>query len=154
MMNIVLITDENYVTPTCTTIASILYSNPGEAITFYIVTKSLSDAHVKKLSDTVSLSEGSATLQVVTIGEDDLIDFPLRAGDHVSVATYYRIYFPKILPQSIDKVLFLDGDILCVDSLREFYNTDCSGYSCVVTHDERNDEAEIFSRLKYSPAAD
>lgn len=149
MMNIVLITDENYVIPTGTAIASILDSNSGEPVHFYIVTKYLSDSQVAKLAEFIEPHKDNASLEVLKIDEKDLIDFPLRKNDHVSVATYYRLYFPKIIPQNVNKILFLDGDILCVDSLQDFYNTDLAEYSCAVTHDERNDEPSNYARLKY-----
>ena len=149
MMNIALITDENYVTPTGTAIASVLESNPGEQFAFYIVTKFLSQSHVSALESFVAPHKERARLKIIAIDDADLVDFPLRAGDHVSAAAYYRIFFPSLFDDSLSKILYLDGDILCVDSLRSFYDTDLEEYSCAVTHDERNDAAENFTRLKY-----
>lgn len=152
MMNIVLITDENYVYPTGTTIASVLNSNPDENFTFYIVTKHLSDEHVAVLESFVAPYCSNANLKIITLGDDILTDFPIRLGDHVTSAAYYRVYLQRALPETLDKVLYLDGDILCVDSIQPFYSMDFDGFSCVVTHDERNDEEENFIRLKYPSA--
>lgn len=149
MMNIVLITDDNYVLPTGTTIASVLSSNPNEFFTFYIVTKGLSCEQISVLESFVKPYKENAVLQIVPLPEELFTDFPIRTEDHVSVATYYRIYFPKLIPEDEDKILFLDGDILCVDSIRSFYDTNLAGYSCLVTHDERNDEPDNYIRLKY-----
>lgn len=148
-MNIALITDENYIVPTGTAIASVLNSNPSEEFTFYIVTRNLSEKAVKYLEDVLASESGRVNIEIISLSESDLIDFPIRSNDHVSVATYYRIYFQKLIPQNQEKILFLDGDILCVDSLRDFYDTDLTGYSCAVTHDERNDDPSNFTRLKY-----
>lgn len=152
MMNIVLITDENYVYPTGTTMASVLNSNPDENFTFYIVTKHLSDEHVAVLESFVAPYCSNANLKIITLGDDILTDFPIRLDDHVTSAAYYRVYIQKALPATLDKVLYLDGDILCVDSIQPFYSMDFDGFSCVVTHDERNDEEENFIRLKYPSA--
>ena len=152
MMNIVLITDENYVYPTGTTMASVLNSNPDENFTFYIVTKHLSDEHVAVLESFVAPYCSNANLKIITLGDDILTDFPIRLGDHVTSAAYYRVYLQRALPETLDKVLYLDGDMLCVDSIQPLYSMDFDGFSCVVTHDERNDEKENFIRLKYPSA--
>lgn len=152
MMNIALITDENYVYPTGTTMASVLNSNPDENFTFYIVTKHLSDEHVAVLESFVAPYCSNANLKIITLGDDILTDFPIRLGDHVTSAAYYRVYLQRALPETLDKVLYLDGDMLCVDSIQPLYSMDFDGFSCVVTHDERNDEKENFIRLKYPSA--
>ena len=149
MMNIVLITDENYINPTGTAIASVIRANPNDFFEIYIVTKGLSCEHVAVLESFIKPYKENVVLKIIPLPEDLFTDFPIRANDHVSIATYYRIYFPKLLPQNVDKVLFLDGDVLCVDTINEFYNTDLRDYSCAVIHDERNDDPKNFRRLKY-----
>lgn len=148
-MNIALITDENYITPTGTAIASVLQSNPDEHIHFYVITKSLSDKHIGVLESFIEPHKHHAALEIIRLDSDLFSDFPIRKGDHVSVATYYRIFFPKILPESIHKLLYIDGDILCVDSLKSFYETDLAGFSCAVCHDEQDANENNFIRLKY-----
>lgn len=148
-MNIALITDENYIIPTGTAIASILQSNKRENFHFYIVTQKLSLASNSLLLSFIEPHKTRAQLEVITIDDDDIADFPIRKGDHVSIATYFRIYFQKIIPITENKLLFIDGDTLCLDSLFDFYNTNITNYSCAVVHDERNDEETNFTRLKY-----
>ncbi len=45
---------------------------------------------------------------------------------HTSVATYYRLRIPEILPQNISKALYLDGDIIVEQDLKELWNLDLS----------------------------
>ena len=47
-----------------------------------------------------------------------------RVDKWVSIATYYRILAPRILPINIDKVLYLDSDIIVRGSLNDLWNTD------------------------------
>ena len=147
MMNIAFITDENYVTPTATAIASILRSNAEADLHFFVVTQNLCADSIRLLESFVAPSNFRAELEIITLSDKDIADFPIRKGDHVSVATYFRIYFPKLIHEN--KLLFIDGDTLCMDSLQDFYNSDIADYSCAVVHDERNDDAPIFDRLKY-----
>lgn len=150
-MNIALITDENYITPTGTAIASILQSNPVEHIHFYVITKFLSDKHIAELESFVAPHKNHAEIEIIRLNDNLFSDFPIRKGDHVSAATYYRIFFTKLLPESIHKLLYIDGDTLCVDSIADFYNTDLDGFSCAAIHDESNDDARAYERLKYPP---
>ena len=148
-MNITLSTDENYILPTGIAISSILDSNPLEEIHFYIITKLLSDFHISKLKSFIKNHTNHAKIDIIKLNDDLFSDFPVRSGDHVSVAAYYRIFLPRILPDSIERILYLDGDIFCTDSIKLFYDTDLQNYSCAVCHDERNDEDSNFIRLKY-----
>ena len=43
-------------------------------------------------------------------------------------ATWYRILLPELLPE-VDRVLFLDGDVLVLDALDELWATDLDGVS-------------------------
>ena len=150
-MNIALITDENYVIPTGTAIASILQSNPDGQFVFYIITKSLAEKSVSLLKSFLEPNKDRALLEICSLSDEYKTDFPIRKGDHVSVATYFRFFFANLIPQNVDKLLFLDGDTLCVDSIADFYNTDLDGFSCAAIHDENNDDERAYERLKYPP---
>lgn len=148
-MNIALITDENYIIPTGTAIASILQSNMEEPFHFYIITQKLSSASISLLKSFIEPFKIYVQLEIITINEADIVDLPIRKGDHVSIATYFRIYLPKLIPITENKLLFIDGDTICINSLSNFYNTNITNNSCAVVHDERNDENSIFTRLNY-----
>ena len=53
------------------------------------------------------------------------------------------------MPNNVHKILYLDGDIICADSLRPIYETDLKDCSLVAAHDERTCDSESFQRLKY-----
>ena len=38
--------------------------------------------------------------------------------------TFYRLMVTKLLPESVDRILYLDGDIIVHGSIDEIYNTD------------------------------
>ncbi len=46
---------------------------------------------------------------------------------HVSLATYFRLLLPSALPTSVQRVLFLDCDLLVVDSLTPLWGMDLAG---------------------------
>ena len=47
--------------------------------------------------------------------------------DRITTPTYYRISLPNLLPQ-YDKLIYLDGDIICYGDLKEMYYIDMENY--------------------------
>ena len=41
--------------------------------------------------------------------------FPNINGSHVSEATYYRLFIDDYLPKSIEQIVYMDADIICVN---------------------------------------
>lgn len=50
----------------------------------------------------------------------------LRLRDYYSVAIYYRMFIPSLFPD-MDKAIYLDGDIVVIGDISEFYQVDISG---------------------------
>ncbi|NBV45159.1 MAG: glycosyltransferase family 8 protein [Planctomycetia bacterium] len=50
-----------------------------------------------------------------------------RVDGHVSLATYFRLLIPDALPPSVERLVFLDCDMIVVDSLGQLWNTDLRG---------------------------
>lgn len=40
---------------------------------------------------------------------------------------YYRLLAPHLLPEPLEKILYLDPDILVINPLRSLWETDCAG---------------------------
>jgi lipopolysaccharide biosynthesis glycosyltransferase len=66
-------------------------------------------------------------LEWLTIDQDVFRD--AHVSGHVSIATYFRIVIPAVLPQDVEKVLFLDSDIVVRRSIAEFYETPLDDYT-------------------------
>jgi lipopolysaccharide biosynthesis glycosyltransferase len=59
----------------------------------------------------------------------------LRVDGWVSLAVYYRLLGPHILPGSITKILYLDSDIIVRRSLTELWNIDLGRYALAAVED-------------------
>ena len=149
-LNIVFCADDNFVVPTLVSAESILETNENCFFNIFIVTTGISKKR-RELIESFSCKKADKTkIKIITAKENALENCPVKKGDHVSLTAYLRILLPSLLPENIKKVLYVDGDILCVSSLFKFYNTDIFGKSCSAIRDERNNDSEIFSRLGYS----
>ncbi|MEL7006872.1 MAG: glycosyltransferase family 8 protein, partial [Bacteroidota bacterium] len=46
----------------------------------------------------------------------------LVVSDHASIANYFRLLIPDLLPKNLEKVVYLDSDIIVLCSLSELWN--------------------------------
>lgn len=148
-INLALCTDDNFIYPTLTAIASVLKNNADQRFSIFIITAGIS-GQSKNIIENFSLEkQEQAEIKIITAEKHILSDCPVKQGDHISVSAYLRILLPSLIPENIIKILYLDGDILCVSSIKELYDIDVSQKSCAAVRDERNNDIEIFSRLGY-----
>lgn len=48
-------------------------------------------------------------------------------SNHITVASYYRIFIPQVLERSIEKIIYLDADLIIKRDILELWNTDMKG---------------------------
>ena len=54
------------------------------------------------------------------------ISFPIY-NKNISIETYFRLYAPYFLPNDLDRILYLDADIIVNGNLEKFYNQSFDG---------------------------
>lgn len=127
-MDIALICDRNYLIPTKATINSIVKSNfPEERITVHIIGSGLEEADFESLK---KMENAFFSIKVYL----PFMEVESFRGEHshVSKAALYKFYLPVIL-RDLDKVLYLDSDIIVMGSLGQLYNMDLKDkYAAVV----------------------
>ena len=71
---------------------------------------------------------------------------PITSHSYISKATYYRVYLPYLLPE-VEKLIYLDVDIINLHDLSEFYNMklekDIYLYAMVDNSDHRKELLEF-----------
>lgn len=150
-INILCCTDSNYAPYYGIMLTSLLENNRGPLIHVYIMTAGLSPSETElfdKLSDRYNVK-----IFYQIIDEDRLKDCPVRVGDHVSLATYFRLLAPVLLPENVTKLLYLDGDIIVSDSISELWEQDLTGFALGAVTDESYYLDAPYERLSY-PKAD
>ncbi len=124
MINIAFAPDNNYVMPTCVAITSLLKNIKKEKITIYIlyIKGYLNEQNLLRIKhETIRLG---GQIQIKPISESLLSPFPcLRHG----LSSYLRILAPEVLP-NIDKLLYLDGDVIINDDISSLFNIDITEY--------------------------
>ena len=136
-INIVLATDNNYAKYCAATIASILSNTSGNKIVFYILNENLSQKNRKKITELKSLKDCS--INFCKISPESIQNLPLNR-EWISRATYYRLLILDILPENIDKLIYLDCDVLVKRDIQELWDFDISKYLVGAVEDEESFE--------------
>lgn len=145
MMQLVFSTDDNYIMPTGILIYSIEKNNPTSTINYNVIGSHLSTKSKNMLQ--ACLINKTSTITFYEINEDLLKKCPIRLKDHVTLPAYYRILFQSIFPNSIQKILYIDGDTLCLSNIEELWNTNIDNYSAGVIIDVYSSDIRRINRL-------
>lgn len=123
-MNILVTVDSNYLNPLKVMLKSLFINNPGESFTIYLIHSSLRRRELTDLEEYISNEDNR--LEVIEIDDNYFADAPTLL--HYSKAMYYRLLAYELLPDDLDRILYLDPDILVINPIRELYETDLEGY--------------------------
>lgn len=123
-MNFLVAANEKYMHPLKVMLTSLLDSNKGEFHNIYFLYSNVCENTVASLK---KFLEKKFECQFIPhyINADDFKDFPIC--HHFSIETYYRFLAQNIIPQSEDRVLWLDADMIIRKPLNDFYYQDFEG---------------------------
>jgi lipopolysaccharide biosynthesis glycosyltransferase len=118
---------------------SLYESNPEEDIHVYIIHGPVNEAEKAKLSS--YLSGFLRSVSFIRVDPETLKAFPLSgASVEMTVATYYKLILPAVLPSTLQKVLFLDSDLIVVEPLGELMDTPLGDYPVAAVIDRSQKE--------------
>lgn len=152
-MNIVCCTDHKYIMPTGVMICSICVNHPNCEICFHVVCNNDVTESDKNDLREITLKH-SHKIEFYEIKKEIADCFTVGQkgqNKHITISTYYRLFLAEILPTSIDKVIYLDADVIVRNSLLELYKTDLNGLALGVVTNMSEGNIQIFNRLRYSP---
>lgn len=125
MIHIACCIDNGFI-PYCGILMISICENKGvEPVHFHIVTDGLEAKNEKALKDIAG--KYGQEISIYKINKNDLKNCPIRVGDHISIAAYFRILLSQILPADVHKVLYLDCDIIVLKDLDELWNIGIEG---------------------------
>lgn len=148
MIHIACNIDSNFTQHCAVTLVSLFENNPTSSICIHIVAPSLPERDRAILVELASRYKNEVRFYFPT--ENILSNFSIKKfGKRISMATYYRCMFSAILPKEVEKVLYLDCDIVVLGSIKEFWDTDLTGVGVACVEDIGSDEKERYEILKY-----
>jgi lipopolysaccharide biosynthesis glycosyltransferase len=130
MMHIVFATNNNFCQHAAVAIASLLDNNKGEDITLHLF---IIDCEQTNL-DNIKLVADSFSTEIKFYPVSEKLFEKFSEPGVYSWACYLRLLAPSLLP-NIDKVLYLDVDIVVNGNIRNLWEEDITGYSLAGLND-------------------
>ncbi|MCR5099528.1 MAG: glycosyltransferase family 8 protein [Lachnospiraceae bacterium] len=131
-INISTALNERYVPYTYTMLFSLFTSNPGTRVRVFLLFGELSEG---SLADFRELGERFNNDIVFCNIDKSSLPEDLPVGEKWQLEIYFRLFLTDILPPDIDRLLYLDGDIIVNKPLDDLYDTDFEGAHLVVCKD-------------------
>jgi lipopolysaccharide biosynthesis glycosyltransferase len=122
-MNILVTLDRHYLGPLRVMIGSLFFHNPGEIFDIYMIGDDLTQEEWDALSQ--NCKSHNSHLHPLTVPESLFEHAPVYR--YYSRAMYYRLLAADLLPDTLDRILYLDPDILVIGKVRELYETAFAG---------------------------
>jgi lipopolysaccharide biosynthesis glycosyltransferase len=127
LMNVVTATNNKYLRYAYVMLYSLFVNNADEQVRVFVLTsktEELEDKERKALEKMAASYHGS-----ITWVEVDQNRFPkeIPTNEQWTIEAYYRLMLIDILPEDVDRLLYIDVDIIIDKSLKELYETDFEG---------------------------
>lgn len=126
-MNILFSINQKFISLTKLCISSMIRFDTD--FTFYILHHDLSYESQREIID----SFPSQQFHFIFVTEESFSSFPV--SNRYPLEIYYRLFASNLLPNTLDRVLYMDVDIVVINSLRNLYYTDFEDNAyCACTH--------------------
>lgn len=133
-MNILMAINRNYYQQMITLICS-LGENNNLGIDIYLIHNELTSEHIKFVQRLME-KKNYGHLYEVKVNSTFLEG--AKVNEHFSIEMYYRIFASELLPTTINRILWLDADIIAIKNIENLYNFDLQGNSIAAcVHRER-----------------
>lgn len=136
--NIVCASDNNFYIHMSVMLKSIEINSSLENINIYILNSTLSDDNKNRIKNWFEKSK----LNLRFVSVNNYIFLHCKTTERLSSATYYRLLIPELLPDSINKVIYLDSDLLVEGDIKELWEIEIGDLSLLAV-------AEVVEKLRY-----
>ncbi|WP_297248242.1 glycosyltransferase family 8 protein [uncultured Brachyspira sp.] len=149
-MNICFAADNNYAPYMGTAIASVLKNSlEDEKITFHLIDGGISKENKDKILSLKNIKDCDIIFYTPDIERYNAWFEKTLAKLYFSPAMFYRLSIASLIPD-VDKILYLDSDLIVTESLRELFLMDLEDYyAFVVEHLEELEKAKNKKNNKY-----
>ena len=147
MIDIVCNIDENYVEYCGVMLSSLFVHNPQEAFKIHAINSNVTLSQKKRLSE--FCQKFNTEIRFYDVDFSSIKDFTIKSKDHLSLAAYLRLFMGELLPNTIDKVLYLDCDLMVVSSIKELWETNIDSMALAAVEERPPFDTNSPSSLGY-----
>jgi lipopolysaccharide biosynthesis glycosyltransferase len=138
--------DANYALPLAAMLASIQSNlGPGRTVVAHVLDSGLDETARLKVAGSVDPSRIEVEWIPVEPRHLAAAAGTLRSFDTISLASYNRLLLPGLLPETLDRVLYLDCDLVVLHDLWDLWQSDLGGRSLGAVR-------ELLERARYAGA--
>lgn len=123
-INLVFAADIEYSEHLLVCLTSIFINSKKSKFHIYILTDSPNSEYKDLFTN--SVKKYGHQLTIIKVSNSDYAN--LKITHHVSLATYFRLSLSLLLPSSIDKIIYLDCDLIVLGDINELWNENLSTF--------------------------
>ena len=130
-MNILIAPNDYYIFPSMVLLRSLFDNTPlqeGDSWQVYILQEGVTPNLLRQLSQFIEGNGGFFHVVEIPAGAFDQAPISI----HITKSTYYRLLAPFLLPREMERILYLDGDMVTIRAIQEFYQTPFLGQEALV----------------------
>lgn len=146
-MNILFSLNEAYIYPLKVLIKSLIDTHPDDSFRFFVLHAGISEEAIEDLSRFIE-EDGNTCVAIYSK------DF-FEEADKTAITRYYALemylwmFAPYILPDDVDRILYLDPDIIAINAINALYTKDFEGHSFVATNYKYKTKwVQLFNNLR------
>lgn len=126
-MNICVTVNSKYMRYLYVMLQSLYENNKKGSIDLYVLQRDFTDFDKKEISYITSQFENR--VHFIWVDEHKFDDMPRYTGgrSNLSLEIYFRLLIPEFLPDTLERILMLDVDIVVNKDISELYNIDFQG---------------------------
>ena len=119
--HVTLASDSNYIEFVATVLVSLFKNNPDASIAVHLLANALSGDDVCRVQKHIPQERGELFVYPIDNFEER---FKVGVKATIAITSYARLFLPAILPVDVERVLYVDCDVLFTSPIDEFYNVD------------------------------
>ena len=143
-MNLLFVIDDAYVEQFKVVLFSIVQQMPNQDFQVYVMQKNLLsqddaiEGYVEKLG---------LTYHPIVVGKEAFANAPTT--DRYPDTIYYRLLAHEFLPEDVDKILYLDADLICLNDFKELYEMEMgTQFYAAASHNEDGRLLDYVNKLR------
>lgn len=143
-INIVCASDNNYVEPMTVMLCSCLENISSiSKVKVFILDGGIEKNNIHKVKNLFK-KYNNAELKIISINKNLYKKY--RIKNHLTDATYYRIDVPNLLPD-IDRILYLDCDLIVIGDVSTIFNIDMDGKTIAACQDHDINVNSMYNKV-------
>jgi lipopolysaccharide biosynthesis glycosyltransferase len=140
--------DQNYLKPFYALITSVFLNNPNRRFVVHSIISGISQQEIDRIS--FFCKKYNSEFRTYSIDFNQTNKFVLT--NKWTPAVYYRLYFPSLVDQDIDRLLYLDTDIIVLNDLWTLFESDLCGKPVGAVYDnyvQNQEDIGIYGEGNY-----